>query len=185
MRTLNYAFLIGGILLAACSKEKPGAGDADSVAAAADQDEPMPETGPVNSSIHLVVTGGEHAGTYDAQATDGGCSANLTGPNNWGNQYSIDTSDPRAFSSLQMIVPDAKAAAGGSPHFLITVSFGPLLGLSSYTVDTRPEARGAAGSGQVTVEDRGNTGTVKFSAVTGDGIKLDGTIDCRSVVRGG
>ena len=137
--------------------------------------------------MHLEVTGGPHAGSYDAQMTSGGCSYGLAEAGAWGNQYSIDASDPKTFSSLQLIVPDAKGAASGTSAFKMTASFGPLFGAgsTSYDIDTRPSANGKEGSGRVTVEDRGASGRVSFEGKTADGIGLKGTIDCRTVMRAG
>ena len=61
--------------------------------------------------------------------------------------------------------------------------FGPLMlkGNTSYTIDTRPPKK--SGSGTVTVEDHGATALVKIAAATADGVKFDGTIDCKTVMR--
>jgi len=138
-------------------------------------------------SVHLVITGGPNAGTYDATSDKGGCSYGLGGPGSWGNQLSLPKEkDPKKLNSLQLVVPDAKKAAGGSKEFQMTVGFGPLMARSAeYTVDTRATAPKKSGSGTVTVDDKGSTGKVTFSATTAAGVKLDGTIDCKSVTRSG
>jgi len=135
----------------------------------------------VKESVHVVVTGGAHAGTYDGSADRGGCSAGLTGPGSWGNQFSLPKEKrPKAFNSLQLIVPRAKAAAAGTHDFYLSVGFGPLLNRSAeYVVDTKK----GKGGGTVTVNDHGATAEVKFDAKTADGVKLAGTIDCKSVLR--
>src|SRR3954447_25606436 len=74
----------------------------------------------VVETVHVVISGGPHAGTHDAQGLRGGCSAGLEGPNSWGNQLSSAQGDPNAFNSLQLSVPDAKAAASGTSQFLLT-----------------------------------------------------------------
>jgi len=43
----------------------------------------------VKETIHVVITGGANAGTYDGSTDRGGCSAGLTGKGSWGNQYSL------------------------------------------------------------------------------------------------
>ena len=170
----------------ACSKGESSAGGTDTAAATGgDASAASTETGPSTGSVHLEVGSGPHAGTYDAQMTSGGCSYGLAGEKSWGNQYSIDSKDPKQFSSLQLIVPDAKAAAGGTSTFQLTAAFGPLFGdgATSYDVNT---TRGAGkGSGKVTVEDHGTSGKVTFDAKTADGVPLKGTIDCKSVMRAG
>lgn len=143
--------------------------------------------GASKGTVHLEVIGGPNAGSYDADMLESGCSYGLAGPTAWGNQYSIDTEDAKAFSSLQLIVPDAKAAAGGTSTFQITAQFGPIFGGggASYDVNTRPDAPKKSGSGTVTVEDHGSTGRVTFDAKTDANVELKGTIDCKSVLRNG
>jgi hypothetical protein len=181
-RTIAAALTLGTFVVA-CSKTSGDAKDTTgaTVASAAPD-------GASKGTIHLEVTGGPNAGSYDVDMSGGGgCSYGLAGANAWGNQYSIDTEDTKAFSSLQLIVPDAKAAAGGTSTFQLTAQFGPLFGGNgaSYDVNTRPDARAKSGSGTVKVEDNGSTGRVTFDAKTDAGVQLKGTIDCKSVLRNG
>jgi hypothetical protein len=176
------AVLTLGTFMVACSKASNDAKDTTgaTVATAASDDASK-------GTIHLEVTGGPNAGSYDVDMPGSGCSYGLAGPTAWGNQYSIDTDDAKKFSSLQLIVPDAKAAAGGTSAFQMTVQFGPLFGGdgASYDVNTRADAPKKSGSGTVTVEDHGSTGRVTFDAKTDANVELKGTIDCTSVVRNG
>src|SRR5436305_162085 len=73
-----------------------------------------------------------------ASSDRGGCSYGLAGAGSFGNQLSDPKNkDPKAFNSLQLIVPDAKKAAGGTGEFDLTVGFGPLMSRSaSYNVNT-------------------------------------------------
>lgn len=141
----------------------------------------------VKETVHLVITGGPNAGTYDSSSDRGGCSYGLAGAGSWGNQLSNPKDkDPKHFNSLQLIVPDAKAASSGTKTFFLSVGFGPLMNRSAeYVVETRPNEKKAGGSGVVTVVDKGTTGSVTFDATTGAGVKLRGTIDCKSVIRAG
>ena len=173
--------------VAACSK-KEGVGDDSIPLATASTATATEASGSgAQGKIHLEVSGGANAGTYDVEMKDGGCSYGLAGDKAWGNQYSVNTNDPKQFSSLQLIVPDAKAAASGTPTFQMTVQFGPLFGSGghSYDVNTRSNAAKPSGSGTVTVQDQGKTGKVTFDAKTADGVGLKGTIDCQSVMRNG
>jgi len=183
-RALVAAFALFTFVGACSSKE--GA-TPDSMGAAASAAAPDAGSGASKGKIHLEVSGGANAGTYDVEMKDGGCSYGLAGETAWGNQYSIDTTDPKQFSSLQLVVPNAKAAANGTSEFQITVQFGPLFGSggASYDVSTRPNASTKQGSGTVTVQDQGSTGKVTFDAKTADGVGLKGTIDCQSVMRNG
>ena len=177
--------LVASFALGCGSKDEEAATDTAGTAEAAASSSAA--EGESSGSVHLEVSGGPHAGTYDAQMTSGGCSHGLAGEGAWGNQYSIDTSDPKAFSSLQLIVPDTKAAGAGTSAFKMTASFGPLFGTgsTSYDIDTRPDANTKRGSGRVTVDDRGQSGRVTFDGKTAEGIGLKGTIDCRTVMRAG
>jgi len=173
-------------LVAACSTKKSATADSTGAASSSAATSGA-SAGAAKGKIHLEVSGGANAGTYDVEMKDAGCSYGLAGEKAWGNQYSIDTTDPKQFSSLQLVVPDAKAAAGGTSSFQMTVQFGPLFGSGghSYDVSTRPGASKKEGSGTVTVQDQGSTGKVTFDAKTTDGVGLKGTIDCQSVMRNG
>lgn len=177
--------LVFAMLTLACSPhEKPAAGDTtSSVAAGSLADSATPAS--AQGTVHLEVGSGPHAGTYDATMKDGGCSYGLAGAGAWGNQYSADKSDPKAFTSLQLIVPDAKAAASGTSAFELTAGFGPLFGSGAtrYDVNTLPTSGAKSGSGKVTVDDKGRTGTVTFDVKTAEGIALKGTIECGAVMR--
>jgi hypothetical protein len=141
----------------------------------------------VVETVHLVVTGGPNAGTWEASSEKGGCSAGLTGPGSWGNQLSQPKEkDPAKFNSLQLIVPDAKKAAVGSKEFFVLFRFGPLIAKNTeYTVETRPTEAKKKGSGVVTVDDKGATAKVSFNVTSAEGYKFEGAIDCKSVARGG
>ncbi len=132
-------------------------------------------------TIHVVITGGPHAGTYDGTTDRGGCSAGMTGKGSWGNQYSlVRENNPKLLNSLQLIVPDAKAAAAGTDDFYLNVAFGRITArVAEYKVETEKES----GSGTVTVHDKGATAVVNFDATTAAGVHLQGTIDCKSVMR--
>lgn len=138
--------------------------------------------GPVET-VHVVIANGPNAGTYDGVTERGGCSAGLTGPGSFGNQFSLPKEkDPKKFNSLQLIVPNAKQAASGTHDFVLHVGFGPILNRSAeYKVDTAKHS----GSGVVTVADHGSTATVTFNATTAQGVKISGSIDCKSVIRAG
>ena len=172
-------------LTAACSSKESATADSTGAASTAATSEAA--MGASKGKIHLEVTGGDNAGTYDVEMKDAGCSYGLAGEHAWGNQYSIDTTDPKQFSSLQLVVPDTKAAASGTSNFQMTVQFGPLFGSGghSYDVNTRPESSNKGGSGTVTVQDQGKSGKVTFDAKTKDGVGLKGTIDCQDVMRNG
>lgn len=136
---------------------------------------------PTTETVHVVITGGPNAGTYDGATDRGGCSAGLTGKGSWGSQYSlVKENNPKVLNSVQLIVPDAKAAASGAHDFFLNVAFGRITArVAEYKIETDKKS----GSGTVTVNDGGATATVTFDATTAAGVKLKGTIDCKSVTR--
>ena len=150
---------------------------------------------PVDSGlgkVHLVVTGGPHAGSYDAVMHDGGCSANMGSGGSWTTQYTVETPDSSALSTLQIQIPDAVAATKGTRAFHMTAGFGPSAAGQGeggtgtrYDVDTRAGAPRRGGTGSVTVTDWGAAGRVTFQARTAAGVALNGTIDCNGVARSG
>jgi hypothetical protein len=46
-----------------------------------------------------------------------------------------------------------------------------------------PSEEKKSGSGTVTINDKGATALVTFDATTAAGVRLQGTIDCKSVMR--
>lgn len=136
-------------------------------------------------TVTISIGGGPNAGKHEAATEKGGCTYGFAGPGSWGNQLSQPKEkDPKKLNSVQLVVPDAKKAAAGTGEFLLTVGFGPLLHRSAeYTVDTRNGGR--KGSGKVTVQDAGKSAVVLISATTADGVKIEGRIDCKSVMRNG
>lgn len=136
------------------------------------------------TTIDLTVTGGPRAGAYRATSEQVTCSYGLAAPGAWGNQYSIVSEDPAVFTSLQLIVPDAAAAASGSGEFLVTVAFGPLFGDgASYTIDTRPDAPQVQGQGSVAIADGGDAAEVVVRGTTADGVGIEATVHCHQVMR--
>jgi len=135
----------------------------------------------VKETIHVVITGGPNAGTYDGSTDRGGCSAGMTGHGSWGNQYSlVKENNPKVLNSVQLIVPDAKAAAKGTHDFFLNVAFGRITArVAEYKIETEKKS----GHGTVTVNDKGSTAIVTFDGMTAAGVRLQGTIDCKSVTR--
>ena len=131
-------------------------------------------SGGTATTIHLVIGGGPHAGTYDAKSDNLTCTYGFAGSGSWGNQYSVTDKKPNEFSSLQLIVPDTKDAADGTNRFMMTAGFGELLqpGYTEYTINTGASLSGSSddvkkeGSGTITVEDRGKSGKVTFKGKT-------------------
>ncbi len=182
MRRQGLAFpTVVALLTSAC-----GGGDSQPEGQVASDSgaEGAPAAGEPATTIHLVVTGGKHAGTYEATSTDLTCTYGFAGPGSWGNQYSVTDKAAGEFSSLQLIVPDAKDAGDGTERMLMTVGFGPLLGpaYTEHTIDAR-QGKGK-GRGTIAVDDRGSSGKITFKGTSADGVGLEGTIECHHVMRG-
>ena len=167
------------LALAACGKGETAAKTGDGESSVQ-----VPQGGGgTATTIHLVIVGGPHAGTYDAKSDDITCTYGFAGKGSWGNQYSVTGKKPDEFSSLQLIVPDTKDAADGSSNFLITAAFGELMkpGYTDHTINTTKDNKD--GSGTITVDDKGKTGKVTFKGKTKDNVELEGTIDCHQLMR--
>ncbi|MDF3052676.1 MAG: hypothetical protein K0S19_781 [Geminicoccaceae bacterium] len=187
-RSLRVCMSVLALVLVSCGGAKDG--DPENAAAEGSSAVQAPTGGGTATTIHLVVGGGPHAGTYDAKSNDLTCTYGFAGEGSWGNQYSVTGKKANEFSSLQLIVPDTKDAADGTDKFLITVGFGELMqpSWSEHTINTGASLGGSdnvkkEGSGTVTVEDKGKTGKVTFKGKTKDNVTLDGTIDCHQVMR--
>jgi hypothetical protein len=187
------AFLTAGLpvltlTLAACGG---GNDNANSGEAAASAISTPRGSGGTATTIHLVIGGGPHAGTYDAKSDNITCTYGFAGPGSWGNQYSVTGKKPKEFSSLQLIVPDTKDAADGTDKFMITAGFGELMqpGYTEYSINTGASLTGEVdeekkeGSGTITVDDKGKTGKVTFKGKTKANVTLEGTIDCHQLMR--
>lgn len=133
--------------------------------------------GSSTASITVTISGGSpQDGTHDAEAPDGGCSRNLSGENTFGLQYS--TSGSAGFTSHQLIVRDAAAAASGSDDFQTDVTVDGAI----YSIDTGAGVlNDPSGSGTVTVDDRGDTATITIEGETAEGYGLEATIECHQV----
>src|SRR5436305_7184835 len=126
----------------------------------------------VKETVHVVITGGAHAGTYDGSVDRGGCSAGMTGKGSFGNQYSLPKeNDPKVLNSVQIIVPDAKAAANGTHGFFLNVAFGRIF---KRVAEYKVELEKKMGTGTVIVHDKGSRAAIDFDAQTADGVHLVG-----------
>lgn len=133
------------------------------------------------STIHVVVSGGAHAGTYDAKASDVTCRpASFGALNAWGYDYSVRGKKPNELSSLGITVPDSVRAVQGTGTFVLSVGFGDVDegSYSDHEINTLTIKKG---SGTAKVEERGQSAKLTFKGRTPDGVGLEGTIDCQEV----
>jgi hypothetical protein len=197
----GIAMLVLSAVLMACGSEKATPAPASDSGASAPTSAPAakPTGVPATSApasglgdvlnnkgekITLTIGGsGPNAGSHEVTSPEGACSAGLTGESGWGNQYSITTSDPKQFSSLQLI---ANTPDGGNTttDFMTTISFGELFSASETQYEIKAlGGESGAGSGTVTIEDRGETATITIKGETADGTPIEARIDCLSVLR--
>ena len=145
----------------------------------------IPPTRPMDGSvIKVVITGGPNAGTYNVSSTETTCSRGATGANSFGNQYS--TRAAQGLTSVQLIISDAKkAASGGTADCYLSVRFGKLIGGTKYEFGKLPASFNggdSGGKGMATLSGSGNATTSTIEGTTKAGVKLQVTIQCRSVM---
>ncbi len=141
----------------------------------------------------VTLSGGPDAGTYTA-ASDlaPNCSLGLIGPGAWGVQLTNLVAADNELGSVQLVsaapgMADDENATFKGTEFLIIVTIGPSLGTDSrnYEVAVRTEAadQDSSGDGSAEVSDTGTTAVIHATGTTADGVAIDATINCPSVIR--
>ncbi|MDQ4079730.1 MAG: hypothetical protein M3125_03155 [Gemmatimonadota bacterium] len=130
------------------------------------------------ATIHLVLTGGPHAGTYDVDTKTRTCSHGLIRKRAWGHMFSDDGAKP---SSVQLFIPGPGGSAADGETFSFRVTFGDPLTGPRYEIDRTQGARD--GEGTATVTDRGSSATIRIVGTSRDGMGIDASIECREVHR--
>lgn len=128
------------------------------------------------ATVHLVITGGSVAGTYDADITEGGCSTGATGAG----QFAVAsvTLDPdTAFDGPQITIYDAAAAGGAGTDAEYSAAF--VFDNYATTVEVNPKL--SRGSGTIKLDNRGGTATVTLEGTSADGDQVSATIECHTV----
>ena len=148
---------------------------------------------PGGSVATVTLTGGADAGTYTAAADIApNCSEGIIGPDGWGVQLSNFAAGDKELGSIQLVsaapgMADDEGAFFGGTVFLITVTIGPALGESSRNYEVGVYTDGSdkvtSGDGSATVTDNGATAVIHATGTTADGVAIDATINCPSVVR--
>jgi hypothetical protein len=144
-----------------------------------------PPARPMDGSvIKVVITGGPNAGTYNLTSDKTTCTRNATGINSFGNQYS--TREATGLTSVQLIISDAqKAGSGGTSDCYASVRFGKIIGGTKYEFGKLPASlwgEDAGGKGMASLAGSGNSTTSTIEGTTKAGIKLQITIQCKSVL---
>ena len=180
----RIAFLLLLATLAGCGDNKTDSTINTTGTEATTGQEPAPAGGTQadkapTAKVHVVVTGGPHAGTYEAVCRTACCSYEIAGEKIFGNQYSETGKKANELSSVQLVVDDVTGNKT-TDEFLMTVSFGDMLkDMVSYTINTQKGRK--EGSGTLDLKYANNQGTVQIKGKTKDGIGLDVTLNCDKV----
>ena len=148
---------------------------------------------PGGSVATVTLTGGPDAGTYTAAADIApNCSQGIIGPEGWGVQLSNFAAADKELGSIQLVaaapgMADHEDAFFGGTEFLITITIGAALGETSrnYEIGVYTESadKETSGEGSAQVTDNGTTAVIHATGTTADGVGIDATVNCPSVVR--
>jgi hypothetical protein len=154
--------------------------------------QPTPVVPPVEGegSVSVILSGGPDAGTYTANGVTN-CSLGLIGPGAWGVQFSLlDNVTLAELSSLQIVSAapgeeDDNNATFPGTKFLMTASIGPFLDPNrrDYEVKVKTRASESEGTGSATVNDTGTSAVIHATGTTADGVAIDATVNCPTVIR--
>ena len=180
------------LLVAACSSTSPGASTGGGASSGPGASEGAATSLPAasqggggsgggNATVHLVITGGDFAGTYDVDITEGGCSTGATGAGSFA-VASVVVDPKSAFDGPQITVYDAAAAASGTDsQFSAAFTFNSFAG----TVEVNPYLTASQGrsfgEGTATLDNRGDSATLTIEGTTADGASVSATIECHKV----
>ena len=75
----------------------------------------------------------------------------------------------------------------GGVAFKVTVTIGDLLAGPSYDIEVATPESGqeSKGDGTATIDDRGESAVIRATGTTADGVGIDATVNCSTVVRMG
>lgn len=196
MRSLLGGLVIVGFMVGACggpgvpTASLPGA-PATPPAGASPATTPVQPPAAGAGTVSVTLAGGPDAGTYTG-SDNPNCSFGLIGPGGWGVQYSISEAAADQLSSLQVVsaapgMADDEDAFFEGTEFLMTVTIGTLFaeGSREYEVAVRTEAADeeSSGTGSAQMTDNGSTAVLHATGTTADGVGIDATVNCPSVIR--
>lgn len=149
-----------------------------------------PAPAPGGGTVTVTLSGGsEHDGTYTGSETPN-CTADFIGEGTWGVQYSIATAGAADMSSYQLVYRDEDTDDSGQMFegvsLLTTVTIGPIVSAdsTSYEIEVRTDGEESSGQGSVDITDNGATAVIHVVGTTADGVNIDATVNCPSVMRG-
>ena len=133
-----------------------------------------------NSKMHVKLTGGGNAGTYDVTSATTTCSCNIMQGMAFGNQYSIK--DGPSVTSLQLIVPDKAKAMAGTNVFYVSVAFGKRLMGPKYELGKESLTVTEKANGTLKLSEAGGITTVNITGTTKAGVKVEIKLDCTKMM---
>ncbi|HUR15880.1 MAG TPA: hypothetical protein VMZ33_01225 [Candidatus Limnocylindrales bacterium] len=140
-------------------------------------------------SASVTLTGGDDAGSYTASG-EPNCTNGLLGTGTWGVQFSLAEAAADQLSSVQLVYRSDGTGGGDDDMFggvstLFTVAFGSLMEpeYRDYEVEVRTDGEESSGTGTVTVTDNGSTAVIHAVGTTAEGVGIDATVNCPSVMR--
>ncbi len=129
-----------------------------------------------NTKMHVTLTGGKNAGTYDVSSPTTTCSCNIMKGIAFGNQFSLK--DGTGVTSLQLIAPDRAKAMAGTAIFYVSVAFGKRLMGPKYELGKESMTVTEKANGTLKLSETANSTVATISGSTKDGVKMDIKLEC-------
>lgn len=211
MKASYSTIAIATLILAACGGGPSPSAAPGSPSAAPGQPTPAPTAAPTptaaattpagvtaapqpgGSVATVTLTGGPDAGTYAAAADIApNCSQGIIGPEGWGVQLTNLVAANNELGSVQLVAAapgkaDDEGAFFRGTEFLMTITIGPSFGTGSRNYEigvyTDSSDKETSGQGSAQVTDNGATAVIHATGTTADGVGIDATVNCPSVVR--
>jgi hypothetical protein len=141
----------------------------------------LPRLDAQSSSIRVTIAGGPHAGTYEMKDQ---CEVR---PNSYPALYimafTTGTANPKVPRTMEFFTASGKGKPVG---FVVAVKFSTKPGVrGTYEIfaiprELTPSAPPLSGRGSVTVRKTATGQTAAFRGQTKDGVRMEGTVDCRA-----
>jgi hypothetical protein len=144
-------------------------------------DQPDPEVAArgAATAIHLVLVGGRDGGVYDMHSAQATCTFLRGAEPSWNNLYA-NPADSLGVTAVQLRVA---ADTGTTTSFQINVNVGNVPRGRAYFVDGRTALEGATRP-SATIVRRGTGAVIRIVGETAEQVRIEATVQCRSVVEG-
>lgn len=137
--------------------------------------------GAAQSTIRVTIAGGPHAGTYEMSEQ---CDLQANAyPAMHIMAFTVGAAKPKAPRTMEFVLASAKGKPDG---FVVAVVFPiqagkqPRYEIYAIPRELTPSAPSLRGRGTVTVKQTPTGQLATFRGQTEDGVKMEGTVDCRS-----